>query len=207
LQVKEDSAGNVKIASSNAGKDFAAEEISAQVLRKLTEDAAKFLNDKVSPPHTFRTILEEFSWSFFWRSTSLFLRVTIKVDDVFTVDSPESEHLPVPRKLVTMRTCTKSGKEVGCMTARQSPHESITEELSLRIPTLRTVDCSPNAIDCLSSLERVCLYMDAPWMGKTGGAGGGGVNAKAMLKGERRVCVCVCVGGGGGGNEKTYGLD
>ena len=47
LQVKEDSTGNVKIASSNAGKDFAPEEISAQVLRKLTEDAAKFLNDKV----------------------------------------------------------------------------------------------------------------------------------------------------------------
>lgn len=47
LQVKEDSTGNVKIASSNAGKDFAAEEISAQVLRKLTDDAAKFLNDKV----------------------------------------------------------------------------------------------------------------------------------------------------------------
>lgn len=49
MQVKEDSTGNVKIASSNAGKDFAAEEISAQVLRKLTDDAAKFLNDKVFP--------------------------------------------------------------------------------------------------------------------------------------------------------------
>jgi len=47
-RVKEDSSGNVKIASSNAGKDFAAEEISAQVLRKLTDDAAKFLNDKVT---------------------------------------------------------------------------------------------------------------------------------------------------------------
>jgi chaperone protein DnaK len=47
-RVKEDSSGNVKIASSNAGKDFAAEEISAQVLRKLTDDAAKFLNDKVN---------------------------------------------------------------------------------------------------------------------------------------------------------------
>ena len=43
----EDSAGNVKIVSSNAGKDFAAEEISAQVLRKLVDDAGKFLNDKV----------------------------------------------------------------------------------------------------------------------------------------------------------------
>ncbi|GFR43174.1 hypothetical protein Agub_g4224 [Astrephomene gubernaculifera] len=39
--------GNVKIKSSNAGKDFAPEEISAQVLRKLVADAAKFLNDKV----------------------------------------------------------------------------------------------------------------------------------------------------------------
>lgn len=39
--------GNVKIKSSNAGKDFAPEEISALVLRKLTDDAAKFLNDKV----------------------------------------------------------------------------------------------------------------------------------------------------------------
>jgi len=37
----------VKIASSNAGKEFAAEEISAQVLRKLVDDASKFLNDKV----------------------------------------------------------------------------------------------------------------------------------------------------------------
>ena len=51
VQVKEDSSGNVKIASSHAGKDFAAEEISAQVLRKLTDDAAKFLNDKVCPSH------------------------------------------------------------------------------------------------------------------------------------------------------------
>jgi chaperone protein DnaK len=46
-RVKEDSSGNVKILCPNAGKDFAAEEISAQVLRKLVDDAAKFLNDKV----------------------------------------------------------------------------------------------------------------------------------------------------------------
>ncbi|MEW5315741.1 MAG: hypothetical protein WDW38_007148 [Sanguina aurantia] len=45
--VTEDSASNVKIKCPNAGKDFAPEEISAQVLRKLTADAAKFLNDKV----------------------------------------------------------------------------------------------------------------------------------------------------------------
>lgn len=42
-----DDGGNVKIKCPNAGKDFAPEEISAQVLRKLTADAAKFLNDKV----------------------------------------------------------------------------------------------------------------------------------------------------------------
>ncbi|PNG99907.1 Stromal heat shock-related protein, chloroplastic, partial [Tetrabaena socialis] len=45
-QVTEDG-GNVKIKCPHAGKDFAPEEISAQVLRKLVADAAKFLNDKV----------------------------------------------------------------------------------------------------------------------------------------------------------------
>lgn len=48
VQLVEDSNGNVKIVSSNAGKEFAAEEISAQVLRKLVDDASKFLNDKVT---------------------------------------------------------------------------------------------------------------------------------------------------------------
>lgn len=43
----EDPSGNVKILCSNVGKQFAAEEISAQVLRKLCDDAGKFLNDKV----------------------------------------------------------------------------------------------------------------------------------------------------------------
>ena len=43
-----DSSGAVKIKSSNAKKDFSPEEISAQVLRKLVDDAAKFLNDKVT---------------------------------------------------------------------------------------------------------------------------------------------------------------
>jgi L1 cell adhesion molecule like protein len=43
----QDGSGNVKIKCPHAGKEFAAEEISAQVLRKLTGDAAKFLNDKV----------------------------------------------------------------------------------------------------------------------------------------------------------------
>ena len=42
-----DESSSVKIKSSNAGKNFAPEEISALVLRKLTDDAAKFLNDKV----------------------------------------------------------------------------------------------------------------------------------------------------------------
>jgi len=46
-QVVEDGNRNVKIRSSNVNKEFAPEEISAQVLRKLTADAAKFLNDKV----------------------------------------------------------------------------------------------------------------------------------------------------------------
>ena len=46
-QVVQDGTGNVKIKCPNVGKDFAAEEISAQVLRKLVGDAAKFLNDKV----------------------------------------------------------------------------------------------------------------------------------------------------------------
>ena len=56
-RVVEDGSGNVKIASSNAKRDFAPEEISAQVLRKLTEDAAKFLNDSVRSPPPQRTRL------------------------------------------------------------------------------------------------------------------------------------------------------
>ena len=36
----------MKIQCPNAGKEFAAEEISALVLRKLVDDSAKFLNDK-----------------------------------------------------------------------------------------------------------------------------------------------------------------
>ena len=40
--------GNVKITCSAAGKDFAAEEISAQVLRKLCDDAASYLGDTVT---------------------------------------------------------------------------------------------------------------------------------------------------------------
>ena len=42
-----DASGNVKIDSKHAGKQFAPEEISALVLRKLVDDASKFLNDKV----------------------------------------------------------------------------------------------------------------------------------------------------------------
>lgn len=41
-RVIEDSTGNVKITSKNASKDFAPEEISAQVLRKLVDDAGVF---------------------------------------------------------------------------------------------------------------------------------------------------------------------
>ncbi|KAI3803906.1 hypothetical protein L1987_32070 [Smallanthus sonchifolius] len=46
--VVRDENGNVKLDCSAIGKQFAAEEISAQVLRKLVDDASKFLNDKVT---------------------------------------------------------------------------------------------------------------------------------------------------------------
>ncbi|OIV96244.1 hypothetical protein TanjilG_14921 [Lupinus angustifolius] len=46
--VSRDTNGNVKIHAPAIGKQFAAEEISAQVLRKLVDDASKFLNDKVT---------------------------------------------------------------------------------------------------------------------------------------------------------------
>ena len=46
-RVVADTNGNVKIVSSNANKEFAPEEISAIVLRKLSEDAAKFLGESV----------------------------------------------------------------------------------------------------------------------------------------------------------------
>ncbi|VAH15638.1 unnamed protein product [Triticum turgidum subsp. durum] len=47
LLVRDDN-GNVKLDCPAIGKQFAAEEISAQVLRKLVDDASKFLNDKVT---------------------------------------------------------------------------------------------------------------------------------------------------------------
>lgn len=47
-KVVRDENGNVKLVCPVIGKMFAAEEISAQVLRKLVEDASKFLNDKVN---------------------------------------------------------------------------------------------------------------------------------------------------------------
>eukprot|EP00252_Welwitschia_mirabilis_P024048 TRINITY_DN698_c0_g1_i2.p1 TRINITY_DN698_c0_g1~~TRINITY_DN698_c0_g1_i2.p1 ORF type:complete len:699 (-),score=171.35 TRINITY_DN698_c0_g1_i2:460-2556(-) len=46
-RVFRDENGNVKLDCPAIGKQFAAEEISAQVLRKLVDDATKFLNDKV----------------------------------------------------------------------------------------------------------------------------------------------------------------
>ncbi|XP_071931296.1 stromal 70 kDa heat shock-related protein, chloroplastic-like isoform X1 [Coffea arabica] len=46
--VVRDENGNVKLDCPAIGKMFAAEEISAQVLRKLVDDASKFLNDKVT---------------------------------------------------------------------------------------------------------------------------------------------------------------
>ncbi|KNA22376.1 hypothetical protein SOVF_034610 [Spinacia oleracea] len=45
--VVRDENNNVKLECPAIGKQFAAEEISAQVLRKLVDDASKFLNDKV----------------------------------------------------------------------------------------------------------------------------------------------------------------
>ncbi|KAL9448490.1 hypothetical protein AB3S75_015889 [Citrus x aurantiifolia] len=46
--VVRDENGNVKLECPAIGKQFAAEEISAQVLRKLVDDASKFLNDSVT---------------------------------------------------------------------------------------------------------------------------------------------------------------
>ena len=47
-KVLRDSNGNVKLDCSVAGKQFAPEEISAQVLRKLVEDASKYLGETVT---------------------------------------------------------------------------------------------------------------------------------------------------------------
>ncbi|MBE9050824.1 molecular chaperone DnaK [Nostocales cyanobacterium LEGE 11386] len=47
-KVLRDSNGNVKIDCPAAGKEFAPEEISAQVLRKLVDDASKYLGEKVT---------------------------------------------------------------------------------------------------------------------------------------------------------------
>jgi molecular chaperone DnaK (HSP70) len=47
--VKKDEGGNVKIHSNHANKDFAPEEISAQVLRKLVDDAGVHLS-RTPPP-------------------------------------------------------------------------------------------------------------------------------------------------------------
>ncbi|HLP90456.1 MAG TPA: molecular chaperone DnaK [Nostocaceae cyanobacterium] len=47
-KVLRDRNGNVKLSCPTAGKDFAPEEISAQVLRKLVDDASKYLGEKVT---------------------------------------------------------------------------------------------------------------------------------------------------------------
>ena len=47
-KVIRDSSGNVKLDCPGAGKQFAPEEISAQVLRKLVEDASKYLGETVT---------------------------------------------------------------------------------------------------------------------------------------------------------------
>jgi molecular chaperone DnaK len=47
-KVLRDRHGNVRLSCPAAGKDFAPEEISAQVLRKLVDDASKYLGEKVT---------------------------------------------------------------------------------------------------------------------------------------------------------------
>lgn len=47
-KVLRDRHGNVKLSCPAVGKDFAPEEISAQVLRKLVDDASKYLGEKVT---------------------------------------------------------------------------------------------------------------------------------------------------------------
>ncbi|KAG2240396.1 hypothetical protein Bca52824_090886 [Brassica carinata] len=47
-RVVEDDNGNIKLECPAIGKQFAAEEISAQVLRKLVDDASRFLDEKVT---------------------------------------------------------------------------------------------------------------------------------------------------------------
>merc|ERR1711904_366495 len=46
-EVLEDVKGNIKLKSTNVNKDFAPEEISAQVLQKLADDSQKFVGDTV----------------------------------------------------------------------------------------------------------------------------------------------------------------
>ncbi|KAJ6715533.1 HEAT SHOCK PROTEIN 70KDA [Salix viminalis] len=55
-KVVRDENGNVKLECPAIGKQFAAEEISAQVLRKLVDDASKFLNDKVTKAVVTRVV-------------------------------------------------------------------------------------------------------------------------------------------------------
>ncbi len=47
-KVQRDSSGNVKLECPQAGKPFAPEEISAQVLRKLVEDASKYIGETIT---------------------------------------------------------------------------------------------------------------------------------------------------------------
>ncbi|RMF21857.1 MAG: molecular chaperone DnaK [Cyanobacteria bacterium J083] len=47
-KVKKDSKGNVKLVCPALGKEFSPEEISAEVLRKLADDASKYIGEKVT---------------------------------------------------------------------------------------------------------------------------------------------------------------
>merc|ERR1719316_2390022 len=46
-EIKEDVKGNIKLTSTNVNKEFAPEEISAQVLRKLVDDSQKFTGNTI----------------------------------------------------------------------------------------------------------------------------------------------------------------
>jgi molecular chaperone DnaK len=46
--VKKDNAGNIKISAPNVKKDFSPEEISAAILKKLVNDASRFLKETIT---------------------------------------------------------------------------------------------------------------------------------------------------------------
>jgi hypothetical protein len=57
-----------------------------------------------------------------------------------TVDCPEIGHAPDPDNPVALRTCSVSGTEFGCMTARPLPHKFVTLR-RVRFKGVRFEDC------------------------------------------------------------------